>query len=65
MDAIRDLVNETGLQPEHFDTMIFAVIFVGGIWAAVRLYRDLTRETIEPVNPITINLRRQTEDDDA
>ncbi len=44
---MRDFVNEIGLQPEHFDLLIIAVIFVGGAWAILRLYQDLTRGSRE------------------
>jgi len=43
MDAIRDLINSIGLQPEHFDYLIIAIVIVGGAAALYRLYTDLTR----------------------
>ena len=43
MQAIRDLVDTIGIQPSHFDILITAVIVVGGVLAAVRLYQDFTR----------------------
>lgn len=39
---MRDLIEQIGLQPEHFDTLIIIVIIVGSIWAILRIYRDLT-----------------------
>ncbi|NJL93233.1 MAG: hypothetical protein HC915_05630 [Anaerolineae bacterium] len=42
MDIIRNLVEELGLQPEHFDLLIILCIVAGGAWGIVRLYRDLT-----------------------
>lgn len=43
MDAIRDLINSIGLSPDHFDLLIIGVVVVGGIWALIRLFQDLTR----------------------
>jgi len=43
MDAIRDLINSIGLKPEHFDLVVIGVVIVGGIWAIIRLFQDLTR----------------------
>jgi hypothetical protein len=42
MEPIQDLVETIGLRPEHFDYLIIAVIVVGGIWAVIKLYQDLT-----------------------
>lgn len=36
---------------EVFDTLIFAVIFIGGAFAFVRLYRDFTRPLPDDFNP--------------
>ena len=47
MDLIRDFVETIGLQRGHFDVMIYGVIAVGGVWAALRLYRDLTGPPID------------------
>ena len=47
MDFIRDFVETMGLQRGHFDAMIYGVIAVGGVWAAIRLYRDLTGPPID------------------
>ena len=43
MDIIRDLVDTLGIQPQHFDYLITAVIVIGGGWAVVRLFQDFTR----------------------
>ena len=43
MQVIRDLADTIGVQASHFDILITAVIVVGGVWAAVRLYQDFTR----------------------
>lgn len=42
MDAIRDLVDNLGLQPQTFDILIYLTIVLGAIWAAIELYRQLT-----------------------
>lgn len=47
MDTIRDLINSLGLQAEHFDTLIIAVVVVGSVLAIRRLYQDLTGPVIE------------------
>ncbi len=49
MDAIRDLIDNLGLQPQTFDMLIYLTIVVGGIWAAVKLYRDLTTPTDDEI----------------
>ncbi len=51
---MKDLIEQIGLQPEHFDMLIIAVIIVGGLWAVIRLYRDLSgppREDLADLYP--------------
>lgn len=47
MDFIREFSDSIGLQAETFDYLIIAVIIVGGIWAAIRFYQDMTRSLPE------------------
>ncbi len=42
MDPIRDLVDTLGITPTTFDYLIILTIVVGSVWAARRLYGDLT-----------------------
>ncbi|RMG84088.1 MAG: hypothetical protein D6712_11885 [Chloroflexi bacterium] len=35
------------LTPEFFDTLVIAVIIIGGALAVVRLYRDFTRPLMD------------------
>lgn len=51
---MKDLIEQIGLQPEHFDILIILVIIVGSIWAVIRLYRDLSgppREDLADLYP--------------
>lgn len=48
------------LTQEIFDTLIIAVMIIGGIWAAVRLYRDFTR----PLTPDDLDWLNHDYDDD-
>ncbi|MCL4877668.1 MAG: hypothetical protein KJ064_13485 [Anaerolineae bacterium] len=52
---MRELIEQIGLQPEHFDYLVIAVIIVGGIWAIIRLYRDLSGPPREDLYPEKIN----------
>ncbi|MFP4324325.1 MAG: hypothetical protein ACLFTK_17855 [Anaerolineales bacterium] len=42
MEPIRDLVDALGITPDTFDYFVLITIIVGGVWAVIRLYRDLT-----------------------
>ncbi|MBZ0305622.1 MAG: hypothetical protein K8I82_06100 [Anaerolineae bacterium] len=44
---MKDLIEQIGLQPEHFDILIILVIIVGSIWAVIRLYRDVSGQPRE------------------
>lgn len=47
MDAVRELIQNIGLERGHFDLLIFGVIIVGGMWAVKRLYTDITGPVLD------------------
>ncbi len=49
---------------EVFDTLIFAVIFIGGAFALVRLYRDFTRPLPDKFNPFVAIGEEPTKSDE-
>jgi|GEM_PF-5841361 len=48
------------LTQEIFDGLILLVIIIGGIWAAIRFYRDMTR----PLTPEDTAWLEDTPEDD-
>lgn len=61
IDAIRDLTEALGVTPATFDALIILVIIVGGLWALVRLYQDLTRDpdAIEPIQTPKVKFKKR------